>query len=64
VSNIPIACRTIRERLASERRRVNDRGAPVHPRQGEAHMAEGTVASVWRYPVKSMMGEELNAALT
>src|SRR4030081_1573725 len=28
----------------------------------EAHMAEGTVASVWRYPVKSMMGEELNSS--
>lgn len=25
-------------------------------------MAEGTIASVWRYPVKSMMGEELNAS--
>jgi uncharacterized protein YcbX len=25
-------------------------------------MAEGTVASVWRYPVKSMMGEELNSS--
>jgi len=22
----------------------------------------GSIASVWRYPVKSMMGEELNAA--
>jgi uncharacterized protein YcbX len=22
----------------------------------------GAVASIWRYPVKSMMGEELNAA--
>ena len=25
-------------------------------------MAEGTVASMWRYPVKSMMGEELNSS--
>lgn len=27
-----------------------------------AHVALGSVASLWRYPVKSMMGEELNAA--
>lgn len=27
-----------------------------------AHMAIGRVVSLWRYPVKSMMGEELNAA--
>ena len=26
------------------------------------HPASGSVVSVWRYPVKSMMGEELNAA--
>src|SRR5437667_7375255 len=25
-------------------------------------MANSTVVSLWRYPVKSMMGEELNAA--
>jgi uncharacterized protein YcbX len=25
-------------------------------------MAEGAVVSLWRYPVKSMMGEELNAS--
>ena len=25
-------------------------------------MAAGTVASLWRYPVKSMLGEELNSA--
>ena len=28
--------------------------------QTDAHV-EGTVAGLWRYPVKSMMGEELNA---
>ena len=27
-----------------------------------AHVAVGSVVSLWRYPVKSMMGEELNAA--
>src|ERR671911_2379450 len=27
-----------------------------------AHAALGSVVSIWRYPVKSMMGEELNAA--
>src|SRR5919108_2212260 len=27
-----------------------------------AHMTLGSVVSLWRYPVKSMMGEELNAA--
>lgn len=27
-----------------------------------AHSAVGSVVSLWRYPVKSMMGEELNAA--
>src|SRR5215211_3721724 len=27
-----------------------------------AEEAVGTVVSLWRYPVKSMMGEELNAA--
>jgi len=27
-----------------------------------AHATHGAVASLWRYPVKSMMGEELNAA--
>jgi uncharacterized protein len=27
-----------------------------------AHVALGSVVSLWRYPVKSMMGEELNAA--
>src|SRR5918994_6378080 len=27
-----------------------------------AHAALGSVVSLWRYPVKSMMGEELNAA--
>ena len=26
------------------------------------HTELGTVGSLWRYPVKSMMGEELNAA--
>src|SRR5437899_3053962 len=26
------------------------------------HAALGSVVSLWRYPVKSMMGEELNAA--
>jgi len=25
-------------------------------------MTEGAVVSLWRYPVKSMMGEELNAS--
>ena len=25
-------------------------------------MSDGTVVSLWRYPVKSMMGEELNAS--
>jgi uncharacterized protein len=30
----------------------------AHP----AHVALGSVVSLWRYPVKSMMGEELNAA--
>jgi uncharacterized protein YcbX len=30
---------------------------------GEAHMATvGTITSIWRYPVKSMMGEELEAS--
>ncbi len=28
-----------------------------------AGAALGSVASLWRYPVKSMMGEELNASL-
>ncbi len=28
----------------------------------EAHVALSTVVSLWRYPVKSMMGEELNAS--
>ncbi len=28
----------------------------------EAQTAPGTVAALWRYPVKSMMGEELNAS--
>lgn len=28
--------------------------------QADAHV-EGAVAGLWRYPVKSMMGEELNA---
>ena len=27
-----------------------------------AEYAVGRVVSLWRYPVKSMMGEELNAA--
>jgi uncharacterized protein len=27
-----------------------------------AHTAVGSVAGLWRYPVKSMMGDELNAA--
>src|SRR5829696_4401730 len=27
-----------------------------------AHVAVGSVVSLWRYPVKSMLGEELNAA--
>src|SRR5919204_731373 len=26
-----------------------------------AHVALGSVVSLWRYPIKSMMGEELNA---
>ena len=25
-------------------------------------MTDGAVVSLWRYPVKSMMGEELNAS--
>jgi hypothetical protein len=29
---------------------------------GRAAMAEGSVVSLWRYPIKSMMGEELNAS--
>jgi len=28
-----------------------------------AHVASGSVVSLWRYPVKSMMGEELNATV-
>src|ERR671934_1328042 len=27
-----------------------------------AHVTAGSVVGLWRYPVKSMMGEELNAA--
>src|ERR671939_915052 len=26
------------------------------------HTGEGTVVALWRYPVKSMLGEELNAS--
>src|ERR671931_1643899 len=26
------------------------------------HTGEGTIVALWRYPVKSMMGEELNAS--
>jgi uncharacterized protein len=33
---------------------------PSHSRS--AHMSGGSVVGLWRYPVKSMMGEELNAA--
>src|SRR5206468_1350349 len=29
---------------------------------GSAQVESGSVAALWRYPVKSMMGEELNAA--
>src|SRR4029453_10508979 len=29
---------------------------------GNLEMVVGTVVSLWRYPVKSMMGEELNAS--
>jgi hypothetical protein len=30
---------------------------------GEMQLAAGTVVSLWRYPVKSMQGEELNGAV-
>jgi uncharacterized protein len=30
--------------------------------QQQSSMATGTVVSLWRYPVKSMMGEELNSS--
>src|SRR5919201_402471 len=33
-----------------------------HSAPHPAHVALGSVVSLWRYPVKSMMGEELNAA--
>jgi uncharacterized protein len=33
---------------------------PSHP--PSAHVESGSVVALWRYPVKSMMGEELNAA--
>jgi uncharacterized protein len=33
---------------------------PSHPSSGQVE--RGSVAALWRYPVKSMMGEELNAA--
>src|SRR2546426_5490205 len=33
---------------------------PSHPPSG--HVSGGSVVGLWRYPVKSMMGEELNAA--
>src|SRR5829696_2620779 len=35
--------------------------SPVH-RAEEGNMPDGAVVSLWRYPVKSMMGEELNAS--
>src|SRR5260370_37919813 len=35
---------------------------PVKRGGGGATMAHGAVVSLWRYPVKSMMGEELNAS--
>ena len=31
--------------------------------QGAAQAGAGTVVGLWRYPVKSMMGEELNGAV-
>jgi len=35
----------------------------AHPsRSGSAQVEGGSVVALWRYPVKSMMGEELNAA--
>src|SRR2546427_8198421 len=33
---------------------------PSHPPSG--HVSGGSVVGLWRYPVKSMMGEELNAS--
>src|SRR5438067_5090149 len=33
---------------------------PLQPRPGQVEA--GSVVGLWRYPVKSMMGEELNAA--
>jgi uncharacterized protein len=34
----------------------------VNKKQQQARTAMGTVVSLWRYPVKSMMGEELNSS--
>src|SRR6266545_1616787 len=34
----------------------------VDPSHSSGHVEGGSVVAVWRYPVKSMLGEELNAA--
>jgi uncharacterized protein len=34
----------------------------VNKKQQQARTAMGTVVSLWRYPVKSMLGEELNSS--
>jgi uncharacterized protein YcbX len=36
--------------------------ATARTAKGGEEMADGTVVSLWRYPVKSMLGEELNAS--
>src|SRR5438067_4230644 len=47
------------------RSRVESKGAAMHTHPSRSPSAEveiGSVVGLWRYPVKSMMGEELNAA--
>ncbi|TML88346.1 MAG: hypothetical protein E6G08_08125 [Actinobacteria bacterium] len=56
---------------AEARRHSNRPATGAGPAQGHcahrfddsgARAAAGSVVALWRYPVKSMMGEELNAA--
>jgi uncharacterized protein YcbX len=44
--------------------RFGDGARPARSEEGSVDMADGTVVSLWRYPLKSMQGEELNATHT
>ena len=60
----PLVWRYLDEKpLPTDNQRVDDVwDSPVNRGRRGATMAEGTVVSLWRYPIKSMMGEELNAS--